>query len=234
MKIIKKMLILLGLFMAASCFGNTVVITNSIVYSNTVAIQPATASNNPVSLGQIDTLNTTTTTTSIANTTTNLFSISNSFAQIDVAELMLRLDDTNAMPFDKTLSLWLYMTNSYLPRDSKWLFTGLKLVGSLHTNSLAIGDTLIKVQDATDFSTNDLIWLTNNTNEYIRISGITGTSINIYDNLVASHTVSGGVARCVEMGGFLFSSQLNNNMYGQLIFTNNTTANIKVKVDYSK
>ena len=166
MKIIKKMLILLGLFMAASCFGNTVVITNSIVYSNTVAIQPATASNNPVSLGQIDTLNTTTTTTSIANTTTNLFSISNSFAQIDVAELMLRLDDTNAMPFDKTLSLWLYMTNSYLPRDSKWLFTGLKLVGSLHTNSLAIGDTLIKVQDATDFSTNDLIWLTNNTNEF--------------------------------------------------------------------
>jgi len=244
----KKMLgVLLGVILSSLISGlgwsATVIVTNKMIYSNTVTVASGIqdTNGNPIvnTDGTIAELNDPyiiNTNIIVFNATNDMtFAISNNNSQISIGSYLFHLNDTNAMGFSKTAKLWLYTTNSYAMRDARWYFTGLKFAGSLYTNTLNIGTNLILVQDATDFSTNDMIWLTGLTNEYARISGITNTQLTTYEPLTLDHTVSGGVARVVEIGGFRYiNKQMDNKLYGRIIFTNATTVNIKGQLEYTK
>jgi hypothetical protein len=91
------------------------------------------------------------------------------------------------MPFDRTASLWLYKTNGYQARYSDWYYTGLRIVGSQHTNSIGVGSRQILLNDATGFTTNDLIYMTEGTGEFARVSGVTNTEVTVHDPFLYSH-----------------------------------------------
>ena len=244
-KMNKKILgaLLVILISGLSSLAGTVIVTNVMIYSNTVTVAGGIqdTNGNPIintdgTIAEFNNPYIINTNIIVFNETNDMtFAISNNNSQISIGSYLFHLNDTNAMGFDRTASLWLYTTNSYAMRDSRWYFIGLRFVGSLYTNTLNIGTNRILVQDATAFSTNDMIWLTGLTNEYARISGITNTQLTTYEPLTLDHTVSGGVARVVEIGGFRYiNKQMDNKLYGRMIFTNATTVNIKGQLEYTK
>jgi hypothetical protein len=104
-----------------------------------------------------------------------------------------------------------------------------------NTNAIAVGATNCLVADGTDFGANCLVFISGTTNEFVRLSSVSGNNLIFLYPSVASHTASNVVSRVREFGGFsTFDTSLSKTIWGSLDFSTATTGSIKLDLDYSK
>jgi len=105
----------------------------------------------------------------------------------------------------------------------------------LLTNAVSVGATNIFVADSSDFAADNLLYVMGTTNEFVRVSSISGNKIYLTGTTIAAHAISNGVSRVREFGGFsLYDSTSAKTYWGTVSSTVSTNVALKLDMIYTK
>lgn len=213
-----KIKILATVLLMAFCFYSKAVVTETdeFIYTNNVTFYKISAI--------------TTNAMVFDNQASSNFQLSVVSSAIGLQYGRIYVSDTNV--FSETCVLTWYDSNDYLCSNAYWR-ASVSFVNTALASNMPLTN-IVYVVDASGFGTNNLLWF-GSSNQFHRISGITGNVVNLECPLIKGEASNAIVAKVVEFGGFsMVDERGSNTIYGSLTATNAFSATFRGIYKYKR